>query len=96
MIRAGAAFVIRERGAPRRMLFRGMSLTAGLLACLASFAAPARAADAPAPLAKEAVDFFEARKLPFLIAVSIVTLILIFAPSVVLFVPDLIFGADLR
>jgi tripartite ATP-independent transporter DctM subunit len=34
--------------------------------------------------------------MPFLIAVSIVTLILIFVPSVVLFVPDLIFGPDLR
>ena len=31
---------------------------------------------------------------PFLIAVSIVTLILIFVPEVVLFVPDLIFGKD--
>jgi tripartite ATP-independent transporter DctM subunit len=34
--------------------------------------------------------------LPFLIAVSIVTLLLIFVPEVVLFVPDLIFGKDLR
>ena len=34
--------------------------------------------------------------MPFLIAVTIVTLILIFVPSVVLFVPDLIFGPDLR
>jgi TRAP-type transport system large permease protein len=33
---------------------------------------------------------------PFLIAVSAVTLILIFLPEVVLFVPDLIFGKDLR
>ena len=31
---------------------------------------------------------------PFLIAVSIVTLLLIFVPGVVLFVPDLIFGKD--
>ena len=31
---------------------------------------------------------------PFLIAVSIVTLVLIFVPGVVLFVPDLIFGKD--
>ena len=34
--------------------------------------------------------------MPFLVAVTIVTLILIFVPSVVLFVPDLIFGPDLR
>jgi TRAP-type transport system large permease protein len=34
--------------------------------------------------------------MPFLIAVTIVTLILIFVPSVVLIVPDLIFGPDLR
>jgi TRAP-type transport system large permease protein len=33
---------------------------------------------------------------PFLIAVSAVTLILIFLPEIVLFVPDLIFGKDLR
>ena len=33
---------------------------------------------------------------PFLIAVSIVTLILVFVPEVVLFVPDLIFGKDMR
>src|SRR5688572_18401418 len=32
--------------------------------------------------------------LPFLIAVSLVTLLLIFVPEVVLFVPDLIFGRD--
>jgi tripartite ATP-independent transporter DctM subunit len=32
--------------------------------------------------------------MPFLIAVSIVTLLLIFVPGVVLFVPDLIFGKD--
>jgi TRAP-type transport system large permease protein len=34
--------------------------------------------------------------IPFLIAVSAVTLLLIFVPEVVLFVPDLIFGKDLR
>ena len=34
--------------------------------------------------------------IPFLIAVSVVTLLLIFVPEVVLFVPDLIFGKDLR
>ncbi|WP_108512221.1 TRAP transporter large permease [Bradyrhizobium algeriense] len=33
---------------------------------------------------------------PFLIAVTVVTLILIFVPSLVLLVPDMIFGADLR
>ena len=33
---------------------------------------------------------------PFLIAVSVVTLLLIFVPEVVLFVPDMIFGKDLR
>ncbi|MDE5455789.1 TRAP transporter large permease subunit [Bradyrhizobium sp. CSA112] len=33
---------------------------------------------------------------PFLIAVTVVTLILIFVPSVVLLVPDMIFGSDLR
>ena len=33
---------------------------------------------------------------PFLIAVSLVTLLLIFLPQVVLFVPDLMFGKDLR
>jgi TRAP-type C4-dicarboxylate transport system permease large subunit len=32
--------------------------------------------------------------IPFLIAVAAVTLILIFLPEVVLFVPDLIFGKD--
>ena len=32
--------------------------------------------------------------MPFLIAVSIVTLLLVFVPEVVLFVPDLIFGKD--
>jgi len=31
---------------------------------------------------------------PFLIAVSVVTLLLVFVPGVVLFVPDLIFGKD--
>lgn len=34
--------------------------------------------------------------MPFLIAVTLVTLILIFVPSVVLVVPDMIFGSDLR
>ncbi len=34
------------------------------------------------------------RKLTTVIAVSIVTLLLIFVPGVVLFVPDLIFGKD--
>jgi TRAP-type transport system large permease protein len=34
--------------------------------------------------------------IPFLIAVSVVTLLLIFVPEVVLFVPDLMFGKDLR
>jgi TRAP-type transport system large permease protein len=34
--------------------------------------------------------------IPFLIAVSAVTLLLIFVPEVVLFVPDLIFGKDIR
>ena len=33
---------------------------------------------------------------PFLIAVSVVTLLLIFVPEVVLIVPDLIFGKDMR
>jgi TRAP-type transport system large permease protein len=33
---------------------------------------------------------------PFLIAVSVVTLLLVFVPEVVLVVPDLIFGKDLR
>jgi TRAP-type transport system large permease protein len=32
--------------------------------------------------------------MPFLIAVSAVTLLLVFVPEVVLFVPDLIFGKD--
>ena len=34
--------------------------------------------------------------MPFLIAVSVVTLILIFLPEVVLFVPDLIFGKEMK
>jgi TRAP-type transport system large permease protein len=34
--------------------------------------------------------------IPFLIAVSLVTLLLVFVPEVVLFVPDLIFGGDVR
>jgi TRAP-type transport system large permease protein len=34
--------------------------------------------------------------IPFLIAVSVITLLLVFLPEVVLFVPDLIFGKDLR
>ena len=34
--------------------------------------------------------------MPFLIAVSIVTLLLIFVPEVVLFVPDLIFGKEMK
>ena len=34
--------------------------------------------------------------MPFLIAVSVVTLILIFVPEVVLFVPDLIFGKEMK
>jgi TRAP-type transport system large permease protein len=33
---------------------------------------------------------------PFLVAVTAVTLLLVFVPQIVLFVPDLIFGADLR
>ena len=47
------------------MIFRGLTLAA-FLALLASAAAPTRAA-APAPLAKEAVDFFEARVRPVFI-----------------------------
>jgi TRAP-type transport system large permease protein len=34
--------------------------------------------------------------IPFLIAVSMITLLLVFLPELVLFVPDLIFGKDLR
>ena len=34
--------------------------------------------------------------LPFLIAVSLVTILLIFTPEIVLFVPDWLFGKDLR
>jgi TRAP-type transport system large permease protein len=34
--------------------------------------------------------------IPFLIAVSVITLLLVFLPELVLFVPDLIFGKDLR
>jgi tripartite ATP-independent transporter DctM subunit len=34
--------------------------------------------------------------MPFLLAVTIVTLILVFVPAVVLWVPDLIFGPDMR
>ena len=37
-----------------------------------------------------------ANSTPFLIAVSVVTLLLIFVPEVVLIVPDLIFGKDMR
>jgi hypothetical protein len=32
--------------------------------------------------------------MPFLIAVSLVTILLVFAPGLVLFVPNLLFGAD--
>jgi TRAP-type transport system large permease protein len=39
---------------------------------------------------------YSRESVPFLIAVSLVTLLLIFVPEVVLFVPDLIFGKDLR
>jgi TRAP-type transport system large permease protein len=42
------------------------------------------------------ISEYTRESLPFLIAVSVVTLILIFLPAVVLFVPDLIFGKDLR
>ena len=42
------------------------------------------------------ISEYTRESLPFLIAVSVVTLILIFLPQVVLFVPDLIFGKDLR
>ena len=34
--------------------------------------------------------------IPFLIAVSVITLLLVFLPELVLFIPDLIFGKDLR
>ncbi len=40
------------------------------------------------------VGAYTRESLPFLIAVSAVTLLLIFTPGLVLFVPDLIFGAD--
>ena len=55
------------------MPFRGLNLAAGILAGVMVAAAPLRAADAPAlpptpaPLAKEAVDYFEARVRPVLI-----------------------------
>ena len=42
------------------------------------------------------ISEYTRESLPFLVAVSAVTLILIFLPQVVLFVPDLIFGKDLR
>lgn len=37
---------------------------------------------------------YERESMPFLIAVSAVALLLIFVPDVVLFVPNLIFGAN--
>jgi tripartite ATP-independent transporter DctM subunit len=40
------------------------------------------------------IGAYTRESLPFLIAVSAVTLLLIFTPGLVLFVPDLIFGAD--
>jgi TRAP-type C4-dicarboxylate transport system permease large subunit len=39
---------------------------------------------------------YSRQSIPFLIAVSAVALLLIFVPQVVLFVPDLIFGKELR
>lgn len=40
------------------------------------------------------IGAYTRESLPFLAAVSVVTLVLIFVPGLVLFVPDLIFGAD--
>ncbi len=40
------------------------------------------------------IEDYTRESTPFLIAVSVVTLLLIFVPEVVLFVPNLIFGAD--
>jgi tripartite ATP-independent transporter DctM subunit len=42
------------------------------------------------------VGDYTRESIPFLIAVSMVTLLLVFLPGLVLFVPDLIFGKDLR
>jgi TRAP-type transport system large permease protein len=42
------------------------------------------------------ISEYTRESVPFLIAVSLVTLLLIFLPQVVLFVPDLMFGKDLR
>lgn len=42
------------------------------------------------------IGAYSRESVPFLIAVGIVTLLLVFVPDVVLFVPDLIFGADGR
>ena len=39
---------------------------------------------------------FTRESMPFLLAVSAVSLLLVFVPEVVLWVPDLIFGKDLR
>jgi TRAP-type C4-dicarboxylate transport system permease large subunit len=40
------------------------------------------------------IGAYARESLPFLVAVSLVTLFLIFVPELVLFVPDLIFGPD--
>ena len=40
------------------------------------------------------VGAYTRESMPFLIAVSLVTLLLIFVPEIVLFVPDLLFGKD--
>ena len=40
------------------------------------------------------IDEYTRESWPFLLAVSLVTLLLIFVPAVVLFLPDLLFGAQ--
>jgi TRAP-type C4-dicarboxylate transport system permease large subunit len=40
------------------------------------------------------VGEYSRESMPFLLAVSAVTLLLIFVPEVVMFLPDLLFGAD--
>jgi TRAP-type transport system large permease protein len=42
------------------------------------------------------ISDYTRESVPFLVAVAAVTLLLVFVPEIVLFVPDLIFGADLR
>ena len=40
------------------------------------------------------IGVYTRESMPFLIAVSVLTLLLIFVPEIVLFVPDLMFGRD--